>query len=84
MFLTESDPNIHMSVDLLRENARLVERQAFDPCVQWTLFENDRGRLLVVERTYREGVKMVINPTVEDIVRFRADPWAAWNEAIAE
>lgn len=66
--------------ELLESGARVVEKHLGDPTTQWLLVELDGGkRLVLVERTYRGGMGVVHAPSDEDLVRFREDPWAAWN-----
>lgn len=69
-------------VELLADNAELtLETRRDDPCLQGALliFESGR-RLIVVERTYREGIVALIDPTEEEISFLRhGDLWKIWN-----
>jgi len=50
------------------------------PCIQWVFVQlADGRRLLVVERTYREGSTAIVDPSDQETARCRADPWMAWN-----
>jgi len=70
---------------LLEHGARVVEHSIADPCVQWALFAlADGRRLLFVERTYREGSTVILDPTEEELAACRADPWTAWHSPRAE
>lgn len=67
-------------IQLLGRGAQVVESGADDPGVQWMLVAlQDGSRLLVVERTYREGLTTVVDPTDEEIASCRRDPWILWN-----
>lgn len=67
-------------VRLLDLGAQVVERNTDDPCVQWVLVHlTDGRRVLFVERTYREGSTIIVNPSDEEIAGYRKDPWTAWN-----
>lgn len=69
-------------VRLLEIGGQVVESNLQDPCIQWAVVElADKRRLLLVERTYREGATTIVDPTDEEIARFRTDPWTAWNSA---
>lgn len=38
------------------------------------------GRVFVIERTYREGLRVMMNPTPEDLETIRSgDLWSLWN-----
>ena len=38
------------------------------------------GRVFVIERTYREGLRVMMNPTPEDVETIRSgDLWSLWN-----
>jgi hypothetical protein len=72
-------------VQLLGLGARLVESGTQDPSIQWVLVRlADGRRLLVVERTYREGSTVLMEPSDEEIARCRTDPWTAWNATRAD
>jgi hypothetical protein len=72
-------------VTLLDRDARVVERNTDDPCIDWVLVDlNDSRRVLFVERTYWEGSTMIVNPSDEEIAGFRRDPWTAWNSPRGE
>jgi hypothetical protein len=63
-----------------------LETRRDDPCLQGALitFENAR-RLIVIERTYREGAVGLLDPTDEEITTFRAgDLWDIWNSGRGE
>lgn len=51
--------------------------------IEWALLEgaNNGHRVLVVERTYREGRAVVIlGPTNAQLERARAGAWEMWND----
>jgi hypothetical protein len=49
-----------------------------DELLRWVLQRLSDGRqLLLAERTYREGTKVLVEPTEEDLQAARRDPWAA-------
>ncbi len=58
-----------------------LETRRDDPCLQGALMMfGDGRRVIVVERTYREGIVALIDPTEEEISIFRhGDLWKIWN-----
>jgi len=58
-----------------------LETRREDPCLQGALLTFRSGRrLIIVERTYREGVVAILDPTEEEIATFRRDDlWKIWN-----
>ncbi len=57
-----------------------LETRRDDPCLQGALLTFRSGRrLIIVERTYREGVVAILDPADEEIAIFRRDVWKIWN-----
>ncbi len=72
-------------VRLLDLGAQVVEGSMENLCVQWVLVQlADGRRLLVVERTYREGSTAIVDPSDEEVTRYRVDPLTAWNSPRGE
>ena len=69
-------------VELLAERAGVsLETRRDDPCLQGALLTFRNGqRLIVVERTYREGVVALFDATEEEVSILRhGDLWKIWN-----
>jgi len=69
-------------VELLADYTRIqIETRRSDPCLQGALLTFvDGRRLIVVERTYREGLVALIDPTEEEVSILRhGDLWKIWN-----
>lgn len=63
-----------------------LETRRDDPCLQGALliFGSER-RLIVVERTYREGIVALTDPTEEEVSILRhGDLWKIWNSGRGE
>lgn len=58
-----------------------IEARRSDPCLQGALLTfADGRRLIVVERTYREGLVVLIDPTAEEAAILQhGDLWKLWN-----
>jgi hypothetical protein len=64
-----------------------LETRRDDPCLQGALlvFGSGGQRLIVVERTYREGIVALVDPTEEEVAMLRqGDLWKIWNSDRAE
>jgi len=58
----------------------VTEHYSSDDLVRWALVQlRDGTRLLLSERTYREGTKVLAEPSAQELQAARRDPWAAWN-----
>jgi hypothetical protein len=71
----------------LRHLVRLLGVPVIEACLDpgsldWmlvaTIGEPSR-KLLLLERTYREGIRIVEAPTDSEIAACRTDPWRVWN-----
>jgi hypothetical protein len=63
----------------------IVLERGSDELLRWVLLRLSDGRqLLLAERTYREGTKVLVEPTEEELRAARRDPWAAWNSERGE
>lgn len=49
--------------------------------VGWRLLQGRGGKILLIQRVYRDGIGFIMNPPEENLERYRANPWMAWNEA---
>jgi hypothetical protein len=66
-------------VGLISTGTIVLERGS-NELLRWVLLRlSDGRRLLLAERTYREGTKVLLEPTEEELQAARRDPWAAWN-----
>ena len=71
-------------VRLVSTGANVLERSS-DELLRWVLLRLSDGRqLLLAERTYRDGTKVLVEPTEEELQAARRDPWAAWNSERGE
>jgi hypothetical protein len=71
-------------VRLVSTGTSVLERSS-DELLRWVLLRLSDGRqLLLAERTYRDGTKVLVEPTEEELQAARRDPWAAWNSERAE
>jgi hypothetical protein len=71
-------------VRLVSTGTTLLERGS-DELLRWVVLQLSDGRqLLLAERTYRDGTKVLVEPTEEEIQAARGDPWAAWNSGRGE
>jgi hypothetical protein len=71
-------------VRLVSTGANVLERSS-DELLRWVLVRLSDGRqLLLAERTYREGTKVLVEPTEEELQAARLDPWTAWNSERAK
>jgi len=71
-------------VRLVSTGTNVLERSS-DELLRWVLLRLSDGRqLLLAERTYRDGTKVLVEPTEEELQAARRDPWAAWNAERAE
>ena len=49
--------------------------------LDWVLVQrSDDVRVLLLERTYRGGIRVVMNPDEHELADCRADPWRIWNQ----
>jgi hypothetical protein len=72
-------------VKLVSAGADVTEHCSSDELVRWALVRlSDGRRLLLSERTYREGTKVLTEPSDEELLAARRHPWAAWNTERAE
>ncbi len=65
--------------------ASLVERSE-DPCLVTALITfPDSRRLILVERTYREGIRVIHEPTDAEVTVLHGDDlWKLWNSDRSE
>ena len=71
-------------VRLVSTGTNVLERSS-DELLRWVLLQLADGRqLLLAERTYRDGTKVLVEPTEEELQAARREPWAAWNSERAE
>ena len=71
-------------VRLVSTGTNVPERSS-DELLRWVLLRLPDGRqLLLAERTYRDGTKVLVEPTEEELQAARREPWAAWNSERAE
>ncbi len=62
-----------------------VLESSSDELLRWVLLRLPDGRqLLLAERTDRDGTKVLVEPTKEELQAARLEPWAAWNSERAE
>ncbi len=72
-------------VRLVSVGAEVLERSEPDELVRWVLLRlADGRRLLLAERTYRDGTRLVIEPSDGELQEARRDPSAAWNSKRSE
>ena len=45
------------------------------------IVEGTMGMVFLVQREYRDGIGFIVNPSEENLVRYRESPWVTWNEA---
>lgn len=69
-------------LELLADHETIkLETRRDDPCLHgaFIAFGNER-RLIIVERTYREGMVALLDPTEEEVRIFHeGDLWTIWN-----
>lgn len=71
-------------VGLVSTGTIVLERGS-DELLRWVLLRLSDGRqLLLAERTYRDGTKVLVEPTEEELQAARRDPWAAWSSERGE
>jgi hypothetical protein len=78
--VTESSPN--SLIELLGELAGVkIERRRHTATLAMALLRRPDGRrLLLLERTYREGVVYILDPSEEELeVAQEGDLWKLWN-----
>lgn len=72
-------------VKLVSAGAGVIEHCSSDELVRWALVRLPDGRrLLLSERTYRDGTKVIIEPSDDELQAVRRDPSAAWNSERGE
>ena len=74
-------------VELLAEltGAELVLRREEDMLMVVVLATPAGRRVLAMERTYRDGIHVLLDPTEEEVEMARSgDLWKLWNESRAE
>jgi hypothetical protein len=74
-------------VDFVRpvSTSTIVLERGSDELLRWVLLQlSDGGQLLLAERTYRDGTKVLVEPTAEELQAARRDPWTAWNSERGE
>lgn len=49
--------------------------------LRWMIVEGTMGMVFLVQREYRDGIGFIMNPSEENLARYRESPWIAWNEA---
>jgi hypothetical protein len=71
-------------VRLVSTGTNELERSS-DELLRWVLLRLSDGRqLLLAERSYRDGTKVLVEPTEEELQAARRDAWAPWNSERAE
>jgi hypothetical protein len=63
-------------------DVHFIEACADPGSLDWMLVETvgePRRRFLILERTFRDGVRVVANPSDDEIATCRIDPWRVWN-----
>jgi hypothetical protein len=61
------------------------DRSGPDELVRWVLLRLSDGReLLLAKRTYREGNRLVVDPSEGELQQTRRDPSTAWNSKRSE
>ena len=72
-------------VSLVSVGADVLERSEPDNLVRWVLLRlSDGRRLLLAERRYRDGTRLVVEPSESELQEARRDPSAAWNSKRSE
>jgi hypothetical protein len=74
-------------VDFVRlvSTGTIVLERGSEELLRWVLLRLSDGRqLLLAERTYRDGTKVLVEPTEEELQAARRDAWAAWNSERGE
>lgn len=73
-------------VQLVSRGAAVVEQRASgDDLIDWALVRLGDGRqLLLMERSYRSGLHVMVEPTDEELDAVRRDAWTAWNSDRSE
>ena len=67
-------------VRLASVGAEVSERSEPDEVVRWVLLRlADGRRFLLAERTYREGTRLIVEPSEAELQEARRDASAAWN-----
>lgn len=49
--------------------------------VGWRLLQGRDGKVMLIQRAYRDGVGFIMNPSEESLERYRANPWMSWNDS---
>ena len=58
----------------------IIEACADPTALDWVLVQrSDDVRVLLLERTYRGGIRVVMNPDDHELADCRVDPWRIWN-----
>jgi hypothetical protein len=76
-----------MNESSVRYLVRLLGVRILEACpdpgsLDWVLVETAnelRQKILLLERTYREGTRVVVDPTDDEIAACRIDSWRVWN-----
>jgi hypothetical protein len=72
-------------VKLVSVGDEVMERHEAEDLVRWVLLRlSDGRRLLLAERTYRDGTRLVVEPSEGERQDARRDPSAAWNSKRSE
>ena len=72
-------------VRLVSLGVEVLERSEPDDLVGWVLLRlADGRRLLLAERTYRDGTRLIVEPNEAELQEARRDPSAAWNSKRSE
>jgi hypothetical protein len=77
--MNESLSEIRLVFELLK--LQIAEACLAPAALDWILIRrSDDVRVLFLERTYRSGIRVVLNPTDHELADCRADPWRIWNQ----
>lgn len=72
----------HDSFDELAQLLGYIqEKSSKDSELRWMIVEGTAGIVFLVQREYRDGIGFIVNPSEENLARYRESPWMAWNEA---
>ena len=65
--------------------AEVLDRSEPDELVRWVLLRLSGGReLLLAERSYRDGTRLVVELSEGELQQARRDPSTAWNSKRGE
>lgn len=71
--------------DNFDELAKLIgytrEKSPKNSVLRWMVVEGTTGMTFLVQREHRDGIGFILNPSEENLTRYRESPWMAWNEA---